>query len=114
MLKIYFKEKCGRRTEGRLIKTKYPNGNLAIAIDIMEGDRPIAINMLTINLPESSKEENVAFINDNEQIINYVINNKIGYPTGTVAFKGRHAYPEFRFNRDMLNSMKLFRVMKIK
>ena len=61
MLKIYFKEKCGRRTEGRLIKTKYPNGNLAIAIDIMEGDRPIAINMLTINLPESSKEENVAF-----------------------------------------------------
>ena len=80
----------------------------------MDGNKPIAINMLTVNLPESSKEENVAFINDNEQIIDYVVNNKIGIPTGSVVFKGRHIYPEFRFNKDSLNSMKLFQIMKIK
>jgi hypothetical protein len=85
------------------------NDNLYIGLvcweDIGNGEYPEPWSDLTVNLDIRCRP-NCAFIdiNDNgKEIIDWLMANKLGTPTGRVAHSGFCAYPEFEFNMNEVN-----------
>lgn len=82
------------------------NNNLYVGMDCWEdignGEYPEPYGDLTVNLGIKCKP-NCAFIdinNNGDSIINWLIANKLGMPTGRVAPSGFCVYPEFEFNME--------------
>lgn len=84
----------------------YPqNGNLYVGLITHEEGYPEPWQNLTVNL-DVKCEENCAFIdtnNNGDDIIPWLINNKLGRLTGKYKASGWCMYPEFKFNMDELN-----------
>lgn len=79
------------------------NNNLFVGLvcweDIGKGEYPEPWSDLTVNLGIKCAP-NCAFIDTNDngkEIINWLIANKLGMPTGRVAQSGFCTYPEFEF-----------------
>ena len=82
------------------------NGNLAVSMIVeMEEDYYEPWSTLTVNLTRKCAP-NCAFIdtnNNGDDIIEWLINNNLGKPTGRMEISGFCFYPEFQFNMDILN-----------
>lgn len=76
------------------------NGNLYVGLITTEDGYPAPWQNLTVNLGISC-EPDCAFIdtnNNGEEIIDWLIENNLGKPTGRIKASGWCVYPEFRFN----------------
>ena len=94
--------------------TYHSNGTLAIEmIEVSPKGRRIRdyFGMLTVNIADSDVMANDkrAFIdtnNNGEEIAQWLIDNKIAYPTGFIGFSGFCTYPLFEFDKSVLDEMK--------
>jgi cellulose synthase/poly-beta-1,6-N-acetylglucosamine synthase-like glycosyltransferase len=76
------------------------NDTLAIIIQCSDGD---VYGNLTVNIDDKLSGKNCAFIDTNnlgETILDWIVRNKLGEPTGVIGFSGFCAYPEVRFNME--------------
>ena len=80
------------------------NDNLAILMISWDEGYPEHWSTLTVNLDEKCKPT-CAFIdtnNNGEDIVKWLVDNKLGHPTGKLGFSGFCVYPEFEFDMDEL------------
>lgn len=80
------------------------NGNLYVGLITNEDGYPAPWSDLTVNLSVKCAE-NCAFIdtnNNGEEIIDWLVKNKLGKPTGRIRASGWCIYPEFKFNVEQL------------
>ena len=81
------------------------NGNLAVHMLEVNGDYYEPWSFLTVNLTRKCAP-NCAYIdvnNNGDDIIDWLIDNNLGKPTGRMEISGFCFYPEFEFNMDILN-----------
>lgn len=81
------------------------NGNLYVGLVTHESGYPEPWQNLTINLSAKCKQ-NCAFIdvnNNGNEIVAWLIRNKLGKLTGNVKSSGFCIYPEFEFNTKELS-----------
>lgn len=86
------------------IDTYIQNGNLYVGLITHEEGYPEPWSDLTVNLGVKCKE-NCAYIdtnNNGNEIIEWLVENKLGVPTGHMRPSGFCVYPEFEFNMDVL------------
>ena len=87
------------------VATRYCNNDsLAVSLITDEGE-PFAT--ATVNLPESGKHPNRAFLDTNNcpGINLWLTENGFGFPTGIMGFSGYCMYPEFEFNLEKLETI---------
>lgn len=80
------------------------NGNLAVLLVTHEEGYPAPWQNLTVNLVDGCKA-NCGFIDTNNngiEIIDWLIENQLGHPTGRLEASGWCMYPEFEFDMDKL------------
>ncbi len=79
------------------------NDNLYVGIVCWGEGYPEPWSDLTVNLSVKC-EDDCAFIdiNNNGEVIDWLIENNIAVPTGRVEASGFCLYPEVRFNKDFL------------
>lgn len=80
------------------------NNNLHINLMTNEDEYPEVWQNLTVNLGIKCADD-CAFIdtnNNGDEIITWLISNKLGKPTGRIKASGWCTYPEFKFNLDEL------------
>lgn len=92
----------------RLVKSHYASdGNLAVAMLDTEDDS--IVNVITVNLDESSAcEKDHAYIDTNNnglELIDWLERNNIAKTTGYAAVSGYCIYPEVKFNSEVLEQM---------
>lgn len=110
-VKTYRYKKNGKAYEVVLAKTKYVENNaLAIAMFTWNNKHKYFEfwDTITVNLSMNMVSENYAFINTNDngkEIIDWLIDNKLGFPTYRECRSGYCSYPEFMFNVDVLKEM---------
>ena len=76
------------------------NGNLYVGMTCYDDGYPEPWSDLTVNL-DAECSEFCAFIdtnNNGRDIMKWLIDNSLGYPTGRISTSGFCAYPEFCFN----------------
>jgi hypothetical protein len=97
--------KYGKDRPIELVASSYTSGHgLAIAMITYEEGYPEPWQNLTVNL-EIATDDNCAFVdtnNNGEEIIEWLISNGIGKPTGRTARSGFCIYPEVEFDMDKL------------
>lgn len=79
---------------------KYRNGNLYVGLLAHIKGQPTPWQNLTVNLGIKCKE-NCAYIdtnNNEERIIDWLTDNKLGHVTGKTRSSGFWEYPEFEFD----------------
>jgi len=81
-----------------LEETTYMDGNYAIAMYNWDDDLKFwdHWDVLTTNLPQSSKSGKTAYI-DTDKYLNFVLGNKLGIVTGNVVLSGYKHYTEIKF-----------------
>ena len=80
------------------------NGNLYVGLITHEEGWAEPWQNLTVNLSVKCADD-CAFIdtnNNGDEIITWLISNKLGKPTGRIKASGWCTYPEFKFNLDEL------------
>lgn len=80
------------------------NDNLAVEMFCWDDEYPEPWSILTVNLDEKC-EPNCAFIdinNNGSHIVDWLIENNLGKPTGRLGYSGFCVYPEFEFDMDEL------------
>lgn len=80
------------------------NGNLYVGLITNEEGYPEPWQNLTVNLSVKCADD-CAFIdtnNNGDEIMTWLVSNKLGKPTGRVKASGWCVYPEFKFNLDEL------------
>lgn len=82
------------------------NGNLAISMIVeLEEDYYEPWSTLTVNLSKKCAP-NCAFVdtnNNGDEVVDWIIANKLGRPTGRMEVSGWCFYPEFEFDMDVVN-----------
>lgn len=105
-MKKYNLSFLGRKHEVYPVIHEYSqNGNLAIQLMTEEEGFPEPWSFLTVNLGVTCPE-NCAFVdinNNGEEILDFIINNNIGKPTGRCKTSGFVTYPEYKFTNKFLN-----------
>lgn len=82
------------------------NGSLALQFKMLD-DTPYAT--VTVNLVDETPDEDCAFLDVNnlgDNIAVWLFANGFGKLTGKVGFSGFCIYPEFKFNREMIEEFK--------
>lgn len=80
------------------------NDNLYVGLITNEDGYPEPWSNLTVNLSIKCADD-CAFIdtnNNGEEIIDWLVKNNLGKPTGRIKASGWCVYPEFKFNIDEL------------
>ena len=80
------------------------NNNLYVGLVTHEEGWPEPWSSLTVNLSVKCADD-CAFIdtnNNGEEIIDWLVENKLGKPTGRIKVSGWCVYPEFKFNVETL------------
>ena len=80
------------------------NSNLYVGLITNEEGYPEPWQNLTVNLSVQCAKD-CAFIdtnNNGEEIIDWLVKNKLGKPTGKIKVSGWCVYPEFKFNMKAL------------
>lgn len=80
------------------------NENLYVGLITNEEGYPEPWSNLTVNLSVKCADD-CAFIdtnNNGDEIITWLVSNKLGKPTGRIKASGWCTYPEFKFNVDEL------------
>lgn len=80
------------------------NDNLYVGMITTNEGYPEPFGDITVNIGIKC-EENCSYvdINNNPNIIKWLIDNNLGEPTGTENWSGHIIYPEFKFNIKELN-----------
>ena len=78
------------------------NGSLAILL--FENDDELFCDM-TVNINDTTTGSNCAFVdtNNNPWIIEFIVNNELGKPTGRCGTSGYCQYPEYEFDLTKMN-----------
>jgi len=81
--------------------TYYCGDNLAISL-ITEDGEPFAI--LSVNLPEWTLPKDKAFVDTNNcpWAEKFIVDNKLGRPTGITGTSGYCVYPQYKFDVEKL------------
>jgi hypothetical protein len=80
------------------------NGNLYVGLITHEEGYAEPWQNLTVNLSVKCADD-CAFIdtnNNGDEIMTWLVSNKLGKPTGRIKTSGWCVYPEFKFNLDEL------------
>ena len=80
------------------------NGNLYVGLVTNEEGYPEPWSTLTVNLSVKCADD-CAFIdtnNNGDAIIDWLVENKLGKPTGRIKASGWCVYPEFKFDMNAL------------
>lgn len=92
--------------------TYHSNGTLAIEMlsTTPKGKFKDYFGTLTVNIADSDMvaSDKYAFIdtnNNGEEIAQWLIDNKIAYPTGIIGYSGFCSYPLFKFDESVLDEM---------
>ena len=97
-------KRCNREYDIRIKTNTYKQGGgLALQLEYYEFDCWLPYGVLTVNLEEYPTRENRAFVDTNNygnEIMDWIIENNLGTPTGRIGFSGYCAYPEVEFNLD--------------
>jgi len=88
----------------------YVQGNgLALQLYCVEGDFLEPYATLTVNLVDYPTKENCAFVDATyfPEAYNFIVNNKLGKPTGRTGHSGYCTYMEFEFDRNEIAKYEL-------
>lgn len=95
----------GKEFDIYLILDNYlENDNLYVGMITTNNGFPEPFGDLTVNIGIKC-EENYSYIdiNNNPNIIQWLIDNNLGIPTGDMNWSGFVLYPEFKFNMEEIN-----------
>lgn len=106
-MKIFDLEYHGETHKIQLNVGSYMGGNLAVTMVEWEDGIPEPWSTLTINLtPDCPRDCAYIDINNNGcEITAWIINNGLAAPTGNVERRGNCEYPEYRFDRKVLEEI---------
>lgn len=110
-MKTFKYNKYGNEYEMSLSVSYYEiNGNLAIAMYVNSDNVWEPWSNLTVNL-DPILDKDCAYIdtnNNGEEIIAWIIRNRLAVPTGRIGYSGYCQYPEFRFHPEILQKIDLW------
>jgi hypothetical protein len=104
MLKLKFLGKEHRIT--LTIDSYVWDKSFALTMQEIEDGYPMPWGTITVRLDDYPCEGNRQFVdtnNNGEEIVNWLIENNLGTPTGRIGYSGYCQYPEFEFNIDEIN-----------
>lgn len=109
--KVYGLKAYGKNNLITLVKTNYVTDPDKLAVQMLYWDEEYKFwepwSTLTVNTGDQPLNKNCAFINinNNKDIIGWMIKNGMGRTTKRFSVSGFCTYPEFEFNDRTLNQM---------